>query len=162
MIRSLGGGVLVGNISRTHALYAEGKGFRVRLPRLDQEDQPGGGWFVSRGSVLVGSRAMLDDDQALRVAVGPEPGAGPAAGAVQAAGDATLLPLYLDPNTKLFLVALIWSGPGLPIRPGRRRCRVPRRSPGPRSRSPGPSTSLTASTRTRTTGTAWPRGSGSI
>ncbi len=113
MIRSLGGGVLIANISRTHALYAEGKGFRVRLPRLDQGDQPGGGWFVSRGSVLVGSRAMLDDDQALRVAVIPEPGAALAAAQNQAAGDATLLPLYLDPNTKLFLVALIWCRPWL-------------------------------------------------
>jgi hypothetical protein len=30
-----------------------------------------------------------------------------------ASGDQTLLPLYLDPNTKLFLVALMWCRPWL-------------------------------------------------
>ena len=33
--------------------------------------------------------------------------------ALRADGDATLLPLYLDPNTKLFLVALMWCRPWL-------------------------------------------------
>jgi hypothetical protein len=32
---------------------------------------------------------------------------------VRADGDPTLLPLYLDPNTKLFLVALMWCRPWL-------------------------------------------------
>jgi hypothetical protein len=31
----------------------------------------------------------------------------------RADGDATLLPLYLDPNTKLYLVALMWCRPWL-------------------------------------------------
>ncbi|HEX9066854.1 MAG TPA: hypothetical protein VF843_17215 [Streptosporangiaceae bacterium] len=114
-LRALPGGVLVANLSLTHALYVEGKGFRVRLPRAEEGTEPAGGWFVSRGSVLVGSRAMLDDDQGLRVAV--QPAAGQAAQVAQAgqrtAGDPTLMPLYLDPNTKLFLVALIWCRPWL-------------------------------------------------
>jgi hypothetical protein len=37
---------------------------------------------------------------------------------LRADGDVTLLPLYLDPNTKLFLVALMWCRPWL-IDPGR-------------------------------------------
>ncbi|HXS63766.1 MAG TPA: hypothetical protein VN767_13020 [Streptosporangiaceae bacterium] len=116
LISAIAGGALVANISYTHALYAEGDGFRIRLPRLDGPGEPAGGWFVQRGTTLVGSRAMLDDGQPLRVVVAarqadaaPErdqhPGGQP--------DDATVLPLYLDPNTKLFLVALIWCRPWL-------------------------------------------------
>jgi hypothetical protein len=122
VIRAMAGGVLVANISYTHALYAEGDGFRIRLPRMDQGGEPPGGWFVQRGTALVGSRAMLDEGQPLRVAV--VAGSGDPAktdrgtGRKQAGGDPTLLPLYLDPKTKLFLVALIWCQPWL-IDPGR-------------------------------------------
>jgi hypothetical protein len=118
LIRAVAGGALVANISYTHALYTEGDGFRIRLPRLDTPGDPAGGWFVQRGTVLVGSRAMLDEGQPLRLvvssqaepddAVTGDPGQGRTG-----TGDATVLPLYLDPNTKLFLVALIWCRPWL-------------------------------------------------
>src|SRR5215469_12755894 len=101
IITAIAGGALVANISYTHALYAEGDGFRVRLPRLDEPGEPSGGWFVQRGTALVGSRSMLDEGQPLRLVVatgavdedaedgGPGQARGPA-------GDATILPLYLD------------------------------------------------------------------
>jgi hypothetical protein len=61
---------------------------------------------------------MLEDGQSLRVVVAPPP---EAAGLLDATGyrtvrpdaDATLLPLHLDPYTKLFLVALMWCRPWL-------------------------------------------------
>jgi len=115
-ITAIAGGALVANISCTHALYAEGSGFRIRLPRLDQPGDPPGGWFVQQGTALVGSRAMLEEGQPLRVVVASaslapsEPDDEPGR---SRAGDATLLPLYLDPHTKLFLVALIWCRPWL-------------------------------------------------
>jgi hypothetical protein len=116
-ITAVAGGALVANISHTHALYAEGNGFRIRLPRLDEPGEPSGGWFVRQGTTLVGSRAMLDEGQPLRLvvaaaAVVPEL-ADTDSALLRADGDQTLLPLYLDPNTKLFLVALIWCRPWL-------------------------------------------------
>lgn len=117
VITAIAGGVLVANISFTHALYAEGEGFRVRLPRLDEPGEPSGGWFVRRGTALVGSRSMLDEGQPLRLVVTARPadeaGEGSEGDLAQGADDATVLPLYLDPNTKLFLVALIWCRPWL-------------------------------------------------
>ena len=143
LISAVEGGGWVANLSSTHALYTEGDGYRIRLPRLDEGGEPSAGWFVREGSILVGSRAMLDDGQPLRLVVAAADGAVPAAGDVpggdmaggaaghgaaadgapdarylRADGDVTLLPLYLDPNTKLFLVALMWCRPWL-IDPGR-------------------------------------------
>src|SRR5215469_10879651 len=69
VISAVAGGAWIANISRTHALYAEGDGYRIRLPRMEQEDEPSGGWFVHTGTVLVGSRAMLDDGRPLEVTV---------------------------------------------------------------------------------------------
>jgi hypothetical protein len=129
VVTAMAAGAWIANISRTHALYVEGEGFRVRLPRLEEYGEPSGGWFVRAGTAMVGSRAMLDDGQPLTVTVmgvneawlegaeGPE-GAPPQtvsaqAGAVQPEGEGTVLPLYLDPMTKLFLVALIWCRPWL-------------------------------------------------
>jgi hypothetical protein len=111
VIAGLDGGVLVTNISRTHALYAVGETYRIRLPRLEPGGEPAGGWFVSSGSLEVGSQAMLDDASPLRVDVlgvtDPLPGTD------EPIGDATLLPLRLDPDTKIFLVALMWVRPWL-------------------------------------------------
>jgi hypothetical protein len=115
-ITAVEGGAWIANISQTHALYADGDGFRIRLPRMDQAGEPEQGWFLRHGSVLVGSRAMLDEGLALRLVVvtGGGDTAGDRAGSsARAEGDATLLPLYLDPNTKLFLVALMWCRPWL-------------------------------------------------
>jgi hypothetical protein len=115
VISALPDGAWVANISYTHALYAEGDGYRIRLPRRDEHGEPSGGWFVRQGTALVGSRAMLDEGRPLRLVVVSR-AAGPSeadpAGA-RADGDQTLLPLYLDPNTKLFLVALMWCRPWL-------------------------------------------------
>ena len=115
-ISAAAGGAWVANLSKTHALYAEGDGYRIRLPRLDETGEPSAGWFVQQGTALVGSRAMLDEGQPLRLvvvsrAMPGEPDAD--AARLRADGDATLLPLYLDPNTKLFLVALMWCRPWL-------------------------------------------------
>ncbi len=117
LIVAVSGGAWVANISRTHALYTESDGNRTRLPRLEDGGEPSGGWFVRAGSALVGSRAMLEDGQFLRVVV-----ASPFVGLADLGwdmpparpdADSTLLPLYLDPKTKLFLVALMWCRPWL-------------------------------------------------
>ncbi len=113
-VTAVADGAWVANVSHTHALYAEGDGYRVRLPRMDEDGEPARGWFLRSGTALVGSRSMLEEGQPLRLVVSPV--AGPAAGAAQdgcEGGDPTLLPLYLDPNTKLFLVALMWCRPWL-------------------------------------------------
>jgi len=116
-IRAVSGGAWVANLSYTHALYAEGDGFRIRLPRLDDHGEPSGGWFVRQGTALIGSRAMLDEGQPLRLVVDPRtasPGDADLTSAPRRVeGEQTLLPLYLDPNTKLFLVALMWCRPWL-------------------------------------------------
>jgi hypothetical protein len=123
VISAVAGGAWVANISRTHALYAEGDGYRVRLPRMDEDGdatsgEPSKGWFLRHGTALVGSRAMLDEGLPLRLVVaarGESRAVGPGTDGDQARadGDATLLPFYLDPNTKLFLVALLWCRPWL-------------------------------------------------
>ena len=213
LVTAMATGVWIANISRTHALYVEGDGYQVRLPRMEHDGEPANGWFVHAGTALVGSRAMLDEGQSLMVTVTgqfEEPAAGRRAGwpeeaelaatgltrgrlaatgladegewtdevcaasaagqvdlddggrggatltaaaltgaALAAAGqeardraagsgpadvgpaagdeageadgpglaardgDGTLLPFYLDPMTKLFLVALIWCRPWL-------------------------------------------------
>ena len=88
----------------------------ARLPRMEERDEPSGGWFVRAGMVLVGSRAMLDEGRPLAVIVsGGDDRWGVRADGTRARGDAeaTLLPIYLDPMTKLFLVALMWCRPWL-------------------------------------------------
>ena len=116
LIGAVAGGAWIANISRTHALYTEGDGYRIRLPRMDEHGEPAGGWFLREGTALVGSRAMLDEGQPLSVMVAGRGGWNPVGddGArVLQDGDPTLLPLYLDPMTKLFLVALMWCRPWL-------------------------------------------------
>jgi hypothetical protein len=192
LVTAMASGAWIANISRTHALYVEGDGYQVRLPRMEDGGEPANGWFVHAGTAMVGSRTMLDEGQSLVVTVTGEHeetaaaratgwdgrsrpaddvertdevapangaghddkeaadlagagrtrarladagataarGAGPGgtgaahaspAGAGQADGaglaardsDGTLLPFYLDPMTKLFLVALIWCRPWL-------------------------------------------------
>jgi len=113
IITAVADGAWVANISHTHALYAEGHGYRIRLPRMDEPGDPSAGWFVRHGTALVGSRVMLDEGQPLRLVVTDRAAAGQDDAPVRAEGDPTLLPLYLDPNTKLFLVALMWCRPWL-------------------------------------------------
>jgi hypothetical protein len=116
VISTVGDGIWIANISRTHALYTEGEGYRIRLPRMEGQGEPPGGWFLRAGSTLVGSRAMLDEGQALCVMVVGQAsgwGDGPDGTRIWQDGDATLLPLYLDPMTKIFLVALMWCRPWL-------------------------------------------------
>src|ERR1019366_934630 len=58
-ISAAASGAWVANISCTHALYAEGDGYRIRLPRLDEAsapDEPSCGWFGRHGAALGGSR----------------------------------------------------------------------------------------------------------
>jgi hypothetical protein len=114
-------GAWIANISQTHALYVAGDGYRIRLPRVEGDADPAGGWLVHAGTAVVGSRSMLDDGLQIAVTVpGRRRGTGAAAAAAAAAaspepadGDGTVLPLYLDPKTKLFLVALMWCRPWL-------------------------------------------------
>jgi hypothetical protein len=116
-VSAMAGGAWIANLSHTHALYAEGHGYRMRLPRMDEPGEPSAGWFVRQGTALIGSRVMLDEGQPLRLVVTRRPEAATDGGADLASarsdGDPTLLPLYLDPNTKLFLVALMWCRPWL-------------------------------------------------
>jgi hypothetical protein len=116
VITAMAGGAWIANISRTHALYTEGDGYRIRLPRMEENAEPAGGWFLRLGTALVGSRAMLDEGHPLTVTVA-RPGDGweapPETPLVRLDGESTLLPLYLDPMTKLFLVALMWCRPWL-------------------------------------------------
>ena len=201
VVTVLAAGAWIANLSRTHALYVEGDGYQVRLPRMEDDGEPANGWFVHTGTALVGSRTMLDEGQSLVVTVmgqceeaatareaSQADGAGLAGAGVAGAGVAgaglagagvagaglagaglagaglagaglagaglagagvagaglvgeadrtdavdvanvagraevedagltdgagTLLPFYLDPMTKLFLVALIWCRPWL-------------------------------------------------
>src|SRR5207344_3393140 len=69
LVTAMAAGVWIANISRTHALYVEGEGYQVRLPRMEHDGEPGNGWFVHAGTALVGSRAMLDEGQSLMVTV---------------------------------------------------------------------------------------------
>jgi hypothetical protein len=110
-------GTWIANISRTHALYVAGDGYRIRLPRVEGDGDPAGGWLIHEGTAMVGSRAMMDDGTQLAITV---PGrhrrpsaAEKAASPEPADADSTLLPFYLDPKTKLFLVALMWCRPWL-------------------------------------------------
>ena len=115
-ISAVAAGAWVANLSYTHALYAEGHGYRIRLPRMDEPGEPSAGWFVRQGTALIGSRAMLEEGQPLRLVVAADAAAGGQdddRARARADGDTTLLPLYLDPNTKLFLVALMWCRPWL-------------------------------------------------
>ena len=67
LVTAMAAGVWIANISRTHALYVEGEGYQVRLPRMEHDGEPANGWFVHAGTALVGSRAMLDEGQSLVV-----------------------------------------------------------------------------------------------
>ena len=79
LVTAMAAGVWIANISRTHALYVEGEGYQVRLPRMEHDGEPANGWFVHAGTALVGSRAMLDEGQSLMVTVTGQYD-GPAAG----------------------------------------------------------------------------------
>jgi len=116
VISAVADGVWMANISRTHALYTEGEGYRIRLPRMEDNGEPPGGWFLRSGEARIGSRAMLDDGMALSVMVVSRPrglGLSPEHARIRPDSEATVLPLYLDPMTKLYLVALMWCRPWL-------------------------------------------------
>jgi hypothetical protein len=113
VINVVRGGAWVANLSRTHSLYTECYGHRVRLPRLEGEDEPRGGWFVRAGTALVGSRAMLDEERPLLVMVADALDPGWKSTSIRRDEEQTLLPLSLDPGTKVFLVALLWCRPWL-------------------------------------------------
>ncbi len=110
-------GAWIANISKTHALYVAGDGYRIRLPRVEGDGDPAGGWLVHAGTAMVGSRSMLDDGLQIAVTVPGRHRRSPvpadAGSPAQADGEGTVLPLYLDPKTKLFLVALMWCRPWL-------------------------------------------------
>ncbi len=112
IVTAMPAGAWITNISHTHALYVEGEGYRIRLPRLEDDDEPAGGWLLHSGTALVGSRGMLDDGEPLSVTVSL-PRSARLARMIQPDADSTVLPLYLDPMTKQFLVALLWCRPWL-------------------------------------------------
>lgn len=53
LVTAMAAGVWIANISRTHALYVEGEGYQVRLPRMERDGEPANGWFVHAGTALV-------------------------------------------------------------------------------------------------------------
>src|SRR5260370_36603877 len=61
VVTAMAAGVLIGNISRTHALYVEGDGYRISLPRLGTGGEPPAGWVLRSGKGFVGSRAPPAD-----------------------------------------------------------------------------------------------------
>ena len=86
LVTAMAAGAWIANISRTHALYVEGDGYQVRLPRMEHDGEPANGWFVHTGTALVGSRAMLDDGPvAGRDGHRPVRGGGTRAGGVKGA-----------------------------------------------------------------------------
>jgi hypothetical protein len=115
IVAAMPAGAWIANISHTHALYVEGEGYRIRLPRLEDGGEPSGGWLLHSGTALVGSRTMLDEGQPLSVTVAGQQADGSPGqrDEIQPEGEGTVLPLYLDPMTKLFLVALLWCRPWL-------------------------------------------------
>jgi hypothetical protein len=89
LVTAMAAGAWIANISRTHALYVEGEGYQVRLPRMEHDGEPANGWFVHTGTALVGSRAMLDEGQSLVVTVTGQyeaPAAGHRAGSTEDTG----------------------------------------------------------------------------
>jgi hypothetical protein len=117
VISATADGAWIANISKTHALYVAGDGYRIRLPRVEGDADPAGGWLVHAGTAMVGSRSMLDDGTQIAVTV-PGRHRRPldpqeADGTVRQDDEGTILPVYLDPKTKLFLVALLWCRPWL-------------------------------------------------
>jgi hypothetical protein len=106
-------GAWITNISRTHALYVEGEDYRIRLPRLEDDGEPAGGWLLHAGTARIGSRAMLDEGLPLEVTVTGHREADDLPDDGPPDGEGTILPLSLDPMTKVFLVALIWCRPWL-------------------------------------------------
>src|SRR6202035_3280323 len=108
VIRTTREGAWIANISRTHALYVAGDGYRIRLPRAEGDGDPAGGWLIHEGTAVGGSRGMMDDGLQLALTVRARPrrpsGAWaarvPSASPEPADADSTLLPLYLDPMIK--------------------------------------------------------------
>ena len=44
LVTAMAAGAWIANISRTHALYVEGDGYQVRLPRMEHDGEPANGW----------------------------------------------------------------------------------------------------------------------
>src|ERR1700746_3233737 len=59
LVTAMAAGVWIANISRTHALYVEGDGYQVRLPRMEHDGEPAHGWVVHAGAAPGRPRAML-------------------------------------------------------------------------------------------------------
>src|SRR5580698_10598932 len=53
IVTAMAAGAWIINISRTHALYVEGEGYRIRLPRLEDDSEPPGGWLLAAGTARV-------------------------------------------------------------------------------------------------------------
>ncbi len=114
-------GAWIANISRTHALYVAGDGYRIRLPRVEGDGEPAGGWLVHAGTAMVGSRAMLDDGLQIAVMVPGRhrrhgrgrPTRRPPRARPRPRATARCCRSTWIPKTKLFLVALMWCRPWL-------------------------------------------------
>src|SRR3984957_3453875 len=55
IVTAMAAGAWITNISRTHALYVEGEDYRIRLPRLEDDGEPAGGWALRAGTGADGS-----------------------------------------------------------------------------------------------------------
>jgi hypothetical protein len=115
-ITALTAGGWIENLSRAHALYVRGDSYHIRLPASGAEGPPGG-WLVSHDTAVVGSMAMIRTGRALRVSVAASTatGAPRTVAAIPGGGteESTQRPLVLQPDTKVYLVALLLCRPWL-------------------------------------------------
>jgi hypothetical protein len=112
-VAALTAGAWIENLSRAHALYVRGDSYHIRLPPSGAEGPPGG-WLVSHGSAVVGSMAMIREGRTLRITVAASTAArAPVAVPGRDAEESTRQPLVLQPDTKLYLVALLLCRPWL-------------------------------------------------
>ena len=145
VISAVAGGAWVANISRTHALYAEGDGYRVRLPRMDETGDETGEWRAVQGLVPAARRRAGRFARDARRGAAAAPGRGGTRRQRQRArepaairpGPTATRPCCRStstPTPSSSSSPCCGAGPGLSIPPAAARCRGRQRSRAPRSR----------------------------
>jgi hypothetical protein len=114
-IRVLDSGVQVVNLSRKHALHVESRDSAIKLPAAAAPDGAGA-YLLPAGGFRIGTAAMLRDKRWVRVVVSD--GWGPASSPPPAAAAhtrqlSTQPRMKLNPETKVFMVALVLCLPWL-------------------------------------------------
>jgi hypothetical protein len=114
-IRVLENAVSVTNLSRKHALHVESSDNAIKLPTTIAA-KDAGAYLLPAGLSLIGTAAMLKDARAVRIMVSA--GWGPASSPPPASAThtrqlSTQPRLKLNPETKIFIVALLLCRPWL-------------------------------------------------